>query len=362
MAQATVEATPTHASADVSYSPVDADDTTDGHQVSLSAGINAVTVTAQDGATTQIYTVNVNRGVATDYGWSASSLQLDSQPPVIEKTRVFSDTLTLEYNEALNPGSLPAADDFTIRIVSGEGGRQSTPRVLSVAVTGNIVLLALEAKCYSGDKVSLSYVAGDGPIEDLAGNDAADLSNESIDNRTRILTYAFLNQLSLSGVDLSPPTQALSPQHPLGRLDYAATVPRHLSQTTVTAIPVANRATVAISPGDADASAPGHQVDLKVGETIIAVTVRYDDGVEDLTYKVTATRKPDPGSVPQDLAAVINDDGSITLNWRAPDDDSVTGYRILRRRPGEGEDTLLVYVQDTGSTATSYTDVDNQGH
>ena len=32
--------------------------------------------------------------------------------------------------------------------------------------------------------------------------------------------------------------------------------------------------------------------------------------------------------------------------------------RILRQRPTEGEDELLVYVEDTGSTATSYTDVE----
>ena len=46
----------------------------------------------------------------------------------------------------------------------------------------------------------------------------------------------------------------------------------------------------------------------------------------------------------------------MTLTWEAPDDDSVTGYRVLRRRPSEGEKTLLVYVADTESTATTYTD------
>ena len=47
---------------------------------------------------------------------------------------------------------------------------------------------------------------------------------------------------------------------------------------------------------------------------------------------------------------------SITLSWTAPDDDSVTGYQILRRRPQASEDTLTVYVSDTGGTATTYTD------
>ena len=59
---------------------------------------------------------------------------------------------------------------------------------------------------------------------------------------------------------------------------------------------------------------------------------------------------------PQNLTAAVNEDGSITLTWDAPDDDTITGYRILRRRPSEGEKTLLVYVEDTGSTSATYAD------
>ena len=47
---------------------------------------------------------------------------------------------------------------------------------------------------------------------------------------------------------------------------------------------------------------------------------------------------------------------SIILSWEAPGDDSITGYQILRRRPTLGEDTLLLYVAGTESTATTYTD------
>ena len=52
---------------------------------------------------------------------------------------------------------------------------------------------------------------------------------------------------------------------------------------------------------------------------------------------------------------MANADGSVTLYWNAPDDE-VTGYRILRSRHSLGEHDLLVYVSDTGSTATTYTD------
>ena len=65
-----------------------------------------------------------------------------------------------------------------------------------------------------------------------------------------------------------------------------------------------------------------------------------------------------PPLAPQNLTAVLNEDGSVILSWDAPDDDWITGYQILRQRPTEGEDELLVYVEDTRSTATSYTDVE----
>ena len=70
------------------------------------------------------------------------------------------------------------------------------------------------------------------------------------------------------------------------------------------------------------------------------------------------TEPQEPPPAPQNLTSTVNSDGSITLTWDAPDDDSVSGYQILRRRPTLGENTLLVHVEDTGSTATTYTDTD----
>ncbi len=67
---------------------------------------------------------------------------------------------------------------------------------------------------------------------------------------------------------------------------------------------------------------------------------------------------PEPPNEPTNLQATVNPDGSVTLTWNAPDDDTVTGYLVLRRRPQMDEDTLMVYVEDTGSTATTYTDTD----
>ena len=76
------------------------------------------------------------------------------------------------------------------------------------------------------------------------------------------------------------------------------------------------------------------------------------------TNEVASAGPTEPPPAPQNLAAVENADGSVTLTWDAPGDGSVTGYRILRRIPAAGEHSLSVYVPDTGSGATSYTDAD----
>ena len=62
-----------------------------------------------------------------------------------------------------------------------------------------------------------------------------------------------------------------------------------------------------------------------------------------------------PGA-PQGLEGVSNSNGTITLTWEAPEGDPVTGYQILRRKPRIGETSLEVYVDNTNSTETTYTD------
>ena len=63
----------------------------------------------------------------------------------------------------------------------------------------------------------------------------------------------------------------------------------------------------------------------------------------------------EPPAAPTNLTSA-NGNGSITLSWNAPNDDTITGYEILRRRPTEGERRLTTYVANTLSTATTYTD------
>ena len=115
-----------------------------------------------------------------------------------------------------------------------------------------------------------------------------------------------------------------------------------------------------------DATDSTHTLADADGGQTIKVRVSFTDDAgndERLTSAATAEVSAgealaEPPGRPSHLTGAANPDGTVTLRWDAPDDDSVTGYQILRRRPGEGEGTLLVHVNDTGSTATEYTDND----
>ena len=97
------------------------------------------------------------------------------------------------------------------------------------------------------------------------------------------------------------------------------------------------------------------------GKTI-QVTVSFTDdrdNTESLTSAATSavTSPPDnePPGKPTGLTAALNADGSITLSWTAPTG-TVDGYQILRRLPRQGQSALNIYVADTDSTNTTYTD------
>ena len=114
-----------------------------------------------------------------------------------------------------------------------------------------------------------------------------------------------------------------------------------------------------------DATGSTHTlVDADEGKTI-KVQVSFTDDADNeetltsgATDEVAAGAPTDPPAAPRNLTGAANADGTVSLSWDAPNDDTVTGYQILRRRPTEGENTLLVHVNDTGSTATKYTDHD----
>ena len=74
------------------------------------------------------------------------------------------------------------------------------------------------------------------------------------------------------------------------------------------------------------------------------------------TVALAAAEPSEPPAKPRGLSATATHD-SVTLTWDDPQDDSITGYVILRRvRVNDEGGDFSELVPDTGSAATTYTD------
>ena len=77
---------------------------------------------------------------------------------------------------------------------------------------------------------------------------------------------------------------------------------------------------------------------------------------ETLSSGATAAVAPELPAEPTGLSAVVSHD-AVTLAWDDPQDDSITGYVILRRdRAIHPNGTFVTIAGDTGSADTTYTD------
>ena len=85
------------------------------------------------------------------------------------------------------------------------------------------------------------------------------------------------------------------------------------------------------------------------------LALSQDGDGEQSTISVTtpAEPQPDPPAAPTGLTASNVQHDSLTLNWDDPEDDSITGYRVLR---GPDADNLSTIEEDTEGTSTEYED------
>ena len=122
----------------------------------------------------------------------------DSTAPTLSSATVVDATLTLTYSETLDPLSRPATGAFTVTV----GG---SPRPVSaVAVIGNAVTLTLSSFVTSGQAVTLSYAQpATNRIQDVAGNDAAALTNEPVANSTADSTAPVFSSAEVNGAVLT---------------------------------------------------------------------------------------------------------------------------------------------------------------
>ena len=126
-----------------------------------------------------IATSGVGDGAATV---GVTGTPRDRVRPELAAAAVDGETLTLTWSEALDEGSMPAANAFAVSVAGVARG------VTEVAVAGSAVTLTLAAAVTADDVVTVGYTVPAAPaaprIEDTAGNDAAAFSGEAATNNT----------------------------------------------------------------------------------------------------------------------------------------------------------------------------------
>ena len=163
----------------------------------VDVGGRTVTLTLAD-AVTDRQTVTVSYTVPTEAGtnpirdgaqYPAAALAgetvtnntPDKTEPALESATVNGASLVLTYDEALDEGSKPPRDAFTVSVA---GAARALAADDPVDVSGKTVTLTLVTAAEHGETVTLTYMVPTGtdpkPIRDRAQNNAAALTNQEV--------------------------------------------------------------------------------------------------------------------------------------------------------------------------------------
>ena len=86
---------------------------------------------------------------------------------------------------------------------------------------------------------------------------------------------------------------------------------------------------------------------------VLALSQDGDGAQSTISVTTPAEPQPDPPAAPTGLTASDIEHDTLTLTWDDPEDDSITGYRVLR---GPDADSLSTLENDTESASTEYED------
>ena len=102
--------------------------------------------------------------------------------PVLQSAAINGAMLTLEFSNALDTGSQPAASAFTVKV---RGTAVNLSFSNPVAISGSTVTLRLRSAVTAGDTVTVSYTEPvTNPIQDAAALVAPSFTDEPVTNNT----------------------------------------------------------------------------------------------------------------------------------------------------------------------------------
>ena len=344
-------ATAAHAGAAISIAGDDDPATPSSARLDLAEGENAVavTVTAQDGATTETYRVTVTRaaapppsepsadprtlvgntgqetatGASPVFAFQSVAIQFSAGATggpwtlagIRLEVRSWQAGVTPTVSLHAAAGQYPGARIATLTNPSAGTGSKifSAPSGVTLQPgTAYTAVIESASRSFNGFSLhnteSAAEDGGGGPGWSIAdtrlirqGASWA-ISSSSLKLKIAVLgTAAASDDATLAALTLADgdgAAVALDPEFAAGTTGYAAAVAHGVSALTVTAAANHDGATVSIA-GDDDASTPGSaRLALEPGANAVAVTVTAADGETSGTYTVTVTRAAPPAPVP----------------------------------------------------------------
>ena len=250
----------------------------------------------------------------------------DVTPPEFVSDEMSSDglTLTLTYNETLDSGNGPSAADF---VVSAEGERQ---QVSTVTVSGTDVELRMASAITSALVVAVTYtdptagVNDTKAIQDVAGNDAANLSLSDVIGSTVLDTTppGFLRAVVSSdgGTITLTYDEVLDADRPPANSDFTVKVDGEAVTLSTSSSPTVRGRTVVVGLDSAVKAGQDVTVtytDPSASNDSYAIQDPADNDAATLTDSVVtnASTVPDERAPEFESAATATDGLTITLTF-----------------------------------------------
>ncbi|MBV8388274.1 MAG: cadherin-like beta sandwich domain-containing protein [Mucilaginibacter sp.] len=250
--------------------------------INLSVGANTITtvVTAQDGTTTDTYTVIVNRAPSSIATLSNLTLSSGSLAPVFASSTTSYTTGVSNATTSITV--TPTVTDPTATVtVNGKA-------VISGSASGAISL------AIGPNTVTVVVTAQDGTTKDTY---------------TVVVTRTASSTATLSNLTISSGT--LAPNFNTSVTSYAVSVPNAVGSVTVTPTATDANATITVNGATVASGSPSGLIPLVVGSNVVNVVVTAQDGTI-VTYTITVSRTPATSVV---LANLTISSGSLAPNF-----------------------------------------------
>ncbi len=321
----TVTPTVTDANATVTVNTVPVLSGNASGAINLTVGSNIITVvvTAEDGTTTETYTVDVTRAAATDATLSNLVLSQGTLDPVFASgtTSYTASVGNAVTSLTVTPTVTDANATITVNTVPVLSGNASG--AINLNVGSNIITVVVTAE------------------------DGTTTETYTVD-----VTRAGATDATLSNLVLSQGT--LTPGFASGTTSYTASVGNAVTSLTVTPTVTDANATVTVNTVPVTSGNASGAINLNVGSNVITVVVTAEDGTTTETYTVDVTRAA-PASTVATLSGLVLSQGTLdpvfasgTTSYTASVGNAVTSLTVT---PTVTDANATVTVN--GNTVTS---------